>query len=103
MKICETCIHCGEQINSDMYWCESGKTCVNGSAWECKDYEQLHIKEYITLKQAKDSIRQLQLDAFDCMVAASPMFGGQSWFSGQVTAFNLALEILYKVKEEEHV
>ena len=36
MKTCETCKYRGKPINTDknMYWCECGKTCVNGSAWE---------------------------------------------------------------------
>jgi uncharacterized Fe-S cluster protein YjdI len=40
MKTCETCKYRGEPINIDknMYWCECGKTCVNGSAWESKDH-----------------------------------------------------------------
>lgn len=38
MKSCETCKHRGDPINIDknMYWCECGKNCVNGSAWESK-------------------------------------------------------------------
>ena len=40
MKTCETCKYRGEPINTDknMYWCECGKTCVNGSVWESKNH-----------------------------------------------------------------
>lgn len=39
MKTCETCKYRGKPINVDknMYWCECGKSCINGSAWEKKE------------------------------------------------------------------
>ena len=38
IKSCETCKHRGKSIgNSDwLYWCETKKSCVDGSAWEKK-------------------------------------------------------------------
>jgi hypothetical protein len=53
---CETCKHKGEPINVDknLYWCECGKTCVNGSAWESAildliNRQQLEIEKLTTL------------------------------------------------------
>ena len=40
-KSCETCKHRGDAIGSTdwLYWCESKKNCVDGSAWESKNKE----------------------------------------------------------------
>lgn len=65
-------------------------------------HKYLESKEPLTVKQVKDIIYQLQHDSFDEVFKLNDVESWKySWYNGQINGFQIALDLLNKVRSDD--